>query len=146
MYNEILVPTDGSPAAESAIEHAVDLAKRYGARIHGLYAVDATSFASVEVGTDLVVDALETEGTEAVARIERAALDAGLDVVTTVSSGTASRSILEYADEHDIDLVVMGTHGRRGVERFLMGSVTERVVRNADVPVMTVRMAPEDET
>lgn len=144
MYDEILVPTDGSPAAEAAIEHAIDLAVNYDARIHGLYVVDATAFASVESGTELVVEALEAEGRQAVERITQAASEAGVDVETTVYSGTAYRGILDYVDDHDVDLVVMGTHGRRGVERFLLGSVTERVVRSADVPVMTVRMPDEE--
>lgn len=144
MYDEILVPTDGSPAAEAAIEHAIDLAVNYDARIHGLYVVDATAFASVESGTELVVEALEAEGRQAVERITQATSEAGVDVETTVYSGTAYRGILDYVDDHDVDLVVMGTHGRRGVERFLLGSVTERVVRSADVPVMTVRMPDEE--
>lgn len=144
MYEEILVPTDGSSAAEAAIEHAVDLASTYGARLHALYVVDASSFSGVEAGSELIVDALEEEGRNAVDRIHDAAGEASVPVRTHVESGTAYRSILTYVEDNDIDLVVMGTHGRRGVERFLLGSVTERIVRSADVPVMTVRSYDEE--
>jgi nucleotide-binding universal stress UspA family protein len=68
----------------------------------------------------------------------------GIDVVTAVATGTPHTEILEYADEHDVDLVVMGTHGRTGVERHLLGSVTEKVVRMADAPVVTVRADEEE--
>lgn len=144
MYDEILVPTDGSPASEAAIDHAVDLASTYGARLHALYVVDAAAFSSVEAGTELVAEALETEGQEAVSRVEDRATAAGVAVVTSVQSGSAHRSILGYVEDNDVDLVVMGTHGRQGVERFLLGSVTERVVRTADVPVMTIKRPDDD--
>jgi nucleotide-binding universal stress UspA family protein len=144
MYDEILVPTDGSRAAEQAIEHAVDIAKRYGARIHALYVVDASAYSSLEAGSEVVMDALEEEGEEAVKQVSEVAGEAGVDVDTTVIAGAAYRSILDYAGEHDVDLIVMGTHGRQGLDRYLLGSVTERIVRTADVPVLTVRMSDEE--
>ena len=145
MYDDILVPTDGSPAATAAIEHAVDLAKTYDATIHALYVVDASAFSSIEAGSELVIDALEEEGQRAVSEVTDAAEEAGVDVETHVVSGTAYRRILDYIDSEAVDLVVMGTHGRSGVERFLLGSVTERVVRTADVPVLTIRHEEESE-
>ncbi|VTT86050.1 Uncharacterized protein MJ0531 [Halorubrum sp. DM2] len=144
MYSEILVPTDGSPASDAAIEHAIDLADRYDARLHALYVVDGGAYSSLEAGAEVVVDALESEGEEATRRVADAAADAGVDCVTTVTSGTAYQSIHDYVDEHGIDVVVMGTHGRKGLDRYLLGSVTERVVRTSDVPVLTVRQ-PTDE-
>ena len=146
MYTDILVPTDGSPAATAAIEHAVDLAKTYDATIHALYVVDASAFSSIEAGSELVIDALEEEGQRAVEEVTDAAAEAGVDVETHVVSGTAYRRILDYIDSEGVDLVVMGTHGRSGVERFLLGSVTERVVRTADVPVLTIRHQDESES
>jgi len=145
MYKDILVPTDGSPAATAAIEHAVDLAKTYDATIHALYVVDASAFSSIEAGSELVIDALDEEGQRAVEEVTDAAAEAGVDIETHVVSGTAYRRILDYIDSEDVDLVVMGTHGRSGVERFLLGSVTERVVRTADVPVLTIRHRDEKE-
>ncbi|QZX98672.1 universal stress protein [Halobaculum rubrum] len=144
MYDDILVPTDGSPAADAAVEHAVTLADRFDATLHALYVVDATAYSAIEAGTDIVAEALETEGEDAVSRISEAADDAELPVIESVTSGTAYRSILEYADDNDIDMIVMGTHGRRGLDRYLLGSVTERVVRSANQPVLTVRQQSDD--
>jgi nucleotide-binding universal stress UspA family protein len=141
MYGEILLPTDGSEATERAVEHAVDLAKTYGARLHAVYVVDATAYASLETGAELVLDALEDEGKAAVERVAAAAESAGVDCETHVLSGSTHRTLMEYVEDEGVDLVVMGTHGRRGVRRYLLGSVTERVVRSCPVPVMTVRMA-----
>lgn len=144
MYSEILVPTDGSPASDAAIEHAIGLAERYDARLHALYVVDGGSYSGLEAGAEVVVDALESEGEEATKRVADAATDAGIGCVTRVTSGTAYQSIRDYVDEHSIDVVVMGTHGRKGLDRYLLGSVTERVVRTSDVPVLTVRQSTDE--
>jgi len=143
MYGDILVPTDGSRAAECAIDHAVDLAGTYGARIHALYVVDASAYSTLETGSEVVMDALEQEGREAIDRVEESATAAGVDVVTDIVAGTAYTTILEYAGEEGIDLIVMGTHGRQGLDRYLLGSVTERVVRSSEAPVLTVRMGDD---
>lgn len=145
MYDEILVPTDGSAAAERAIEHAVDLATRYDARIHAFYVVDTSAYAALEGAGTVVVDALEDQGREAVGRIIAAAEDAGVPAERVVREGSPHRNILDYVDEAGIDLVVMGTHGRRGIDRYLLGSVTERVVRSSPVPVLTVRVEESEE-
>ncbi|KTG30949.1 universal stress protein [Haloferax profundi] len=144
MYSEILVPTDGSKAAERAIEHALDIAKTYGARIHALYVVDTSIYTSLDAGADVVIDALEREGEVATRHVREAAEEAGVEVDAEVVTGTAYRSIHDYIENHDIDLVVMGTHGRTGLSHYLLGSVTERVVRTCPVPVLTVRMGDED--
>ncbi|WP_410764691.1 universal stress protein [Haloferax sp. DFSO60] len=143
MYREILVPTDGSSAADKAIEHAVSLAETYGARIHALYVVDTSIYTSLDAGADIVISALEREGKVALHQIEDAAEEAGVDVESEVVTGTAYRSIKRYIEGHDIDLVVMGTHGRTGLDHYLLGSVTERIVRTSDVPVLTVRMTSD---
>jgi len=144
VYDEILVPTDGSAAAERALGHAVDIAGRYDARIHALHTVDTSAYAALEGAGTAVVDALEDQGEEAVAAVVEAAEAAGRPVEHVVRQGSPHRNILDYVDEADIDLVVMGTHGRRGLDRYLLGSVTERVVRSAPVPVLTVRMEEEE--
>ncbi|MFB6130153.1 MAG: universal stress protein [Salinigranum sp.] len=145
MYEDILVPTDGSDAAEAAVDHAVELATTYGARLHALYVVDSSAYAMVDAGGDVIHETLEQEGEAAVGRVADRANEAGLTALTVVTTGTPSRDILAYADENGVDLIVMGTHGRRGLERYLLGSVTERVVRGSDVPVLTVHGAPAEE-
>jgi nucleotide-binding universal stress UspA family protein len=145
MYREILVPTDGSEAAEAVVDHAVDIAATYGARLHALYVVDTSLHSSLEVGIERVVEALRAEGREAVERVADQARMTGVDVETHVVTGRPQRTILEVAADVDADLIVIGTHGRQGIRRYLLGSVTERIVRTADVPVLTVRAgdAPE---
>lgn len=143
MYDRILIPTDGSPAAEAAIEHAVDIAGQYDATLHALFVVDGAAYSTLEAGAEIVVEALESEGEKAVERVAEIAEDAGVDCETSVVSGTTYRTIREYIGDNDIDLVVMGTHGRKGIDRYLLGSVTERVVRTSDVPVLTVRQPSE---
>jgi nucleotide-binding universal stress UspA family protein len=144
MYSQILVPTDGSPASDAAIEHAIDLAEQYDATLHALYVVDGAAYSTLEAGAQVVVDALKSEGEEATRRVAAAAEREGVDCETVVATGTAYSTIRDYVDEHAIDMVVMGTHGRKGLDRYLLGSVTERVVRTSDVPVLTVRH-PTDE-
>ena len=86
-----------------------------------------------------MLETLRETGREAVRDVEVAGTQAGLTVVTEVVEGNPHEEILEFVAEHDIDMVVMGTHGRTGLDRALMGSVAERVVRRSPVPVLTVR-------
>lgn len=143
MYDRILLPTDGGETTERALAHAVDLVDRYDAELHVLYVVDATVFPN-DVETGAIASEFETMGDRIVDRVAGEARAAGIDpAATAVVRGTPHRTILEYADEHGIDLVVMGTHGRTGLDRYLLGSVTEKIVRLSDVPVLTVRESPE---
>lgn len=144
MYSQILVPTDGSPASDAALEHAIDLARQYDARLHALYVVDGAAYSTLEAGAEIVVEALESEGKDATTRVAEAAAAADVECTSTVTTGTAYRSIIDYIEDNEIDIVVMGTHGRKGLDRYLLGSVTERVVRTSEVPVLTVRQ-PNDE-
>jgi nucleotide-binding universal stress UspA family protein len=139
IYDRILVPTDGSAATESATDHAIGLARQYGATLHALYVVDVGTYSSLEAGADVVADELRSEGQTAVEVVAGRAADAGVDVETAVETGIVHRTVVDYAADNDIDLVVMGTHGRTGVGRFLLGSVAEKVVRTAEAPVLTVR-------
>lgn len=141
MYERVLVPTDGSEGVESAAEHAIDIARTYGAELHVLYAVDTASL-SVEVNTAAIIEDLEAEGAEATAEVAEQAEAAGVERVRTeVIHGIPHETILDYAEDNAADLVVMGTHGRTGLDRYLIGSVTEKVVRKSDVPVLTVRLS-----
>ncbi|SDM98377.1 Nucleotide-binding universal stress protein, UspA family [Halogranum gelatinilyticum] len=139
MYDTILVPTDGSDAAMNAVDHAVDLARQYDATLHVLAVVDPTSFSTLDVDPSTVVVAMERQAREAAQRVETVAEEAGVAIETAVVRGDPARTITTYATDNEADLVVMGTHGRSGLDRYLLGSVTERVVRTADVPVLTVR-------
>lgn len=149
MYHAILVPTDGSDNALGALDHAFDIARTYGATVHAL-AVVSTDYPYSDVGGVAVdwgpvIDAAREDCERAVATVEARAADAGVDCIGAVREGeTAASEILAYAEGNGIDLIVMGTHVRRGLNRWLLGSVTERVVRTADVPVLTVRAGTTD--
>ncbi len=138
-YRNVLVPTDGSACATAALDQAIAVATVTGATLHVLSVVDATSLGT-DVYSGAQVEALEENAQTVVTEARTAAEDAPLEsVVEAVEFGSSvTREIRSYADEHGIDLVVMGTHGRTGVERHLLGSVAEKTVRSTPVPVLTV--------
>ncbi|AXG10821.1 universal stress protein [Haloplanus rubicundus] len=133
----ILVPTDGSDCSEAAAAHAVDLALATDAALHVVHVVDAGVLPMD--GSGAVFDELQRAGQRALDSVVERAERAGVSTIrASVLSGTPYRAITDYADAEDVALVVMGTHGRTGFDRYLLGSVTERVVRLTDRPVLTV--------
>ncbi len=147
MYEKILVPTDGSGTAEAAVDHALDLAEKYEAGLHALYIIDTDSM-SLSLGAEQL-DRIEQgqygEMEEVRERAERAtghvadrARERGLETVEHVSAGKPHSLIADYIEDNGIDLVVMGSHGRSGIRRALLGSVTERTLRSTHVPVLVV--------
>ena len=150
MYDTILFPTDGSRASMEALDHAVGLADTHGATLHALYVVDTSypygDMDGLAVEWDSVLDALRQDGERAIAGVEERAAAADVPVVgSIVEESVIYRAILDRAAEIGADLIVMGTHGRRGPAKWLLGSVAERVVRRASIPVTTVRMADDDD-
>ncbi|QSG14048.1 universal stress protein [Halapricum desulfuricans] len=140
MYDRILLPTDGSEEMGPVIEHAVSLADHHDATLHALYALDTASLNSLPMETswETISSLLEEEGTSALEAVDGHASD--IDIEREIVEGSPSRRIVQYADDEDMDLIVMGTHGRGGINRLLLGSVAERVVRTSSVPVLTVRV------
>jgi nucleotide-binding universal stress UspA family protein len=145
-YEDILVPTDGSEGAAAAIDPAAALATIFDATVHVVSVVD-TSTATIEAGAwDMVGDSLQVAAEDAVAETEAALADRGVQSVeTAVRPGSPYRVLREYVTANDLDLVVMGTHGRSGIERYLLGSVTEKLVRTSPTPVLTVRFPGDDD-
>ena len=139
MYDRILLPTDGSDASSRAVEQAVGLARETGAGLHVLFVLEDVPHAP-ETMDDAVEGQLREIGEAAIEEIEERAEAAGVDLVTEMREGVPHETILEYAEEADVNAIAMGTHGRSGLDRYLLGSVAERVVRSAEVPVLTVRM------
>jgi nucleotide-binding universal stress UspA family protein len=153
MYNRILVPTDGSDPATDAAVHGFEHAERDGAAVHILCVVETDSRVPVDTAVGIgdlatfdraVRSALEAEGATITEALADRAAAMGLETVTAVRSGHARDTIVDYATECDIDLIVMGTHGRSGIERLLLGSVTEQVLRASPVPVLVVRALTTD--
>ncbi|MEF8840481.1 MAG: universal stress protein [Haloarculaceae archaeon] len=147
MYDDVLLPTDGSPGAEAAIVRALDLARTGESTLHTLHVVD-TGPEPPGLGDDdraVLRDAAERRGRRATALAEERADELGLRTVREVREGDPYREILEYVGEVGVDLVVMGTHGRDRGERSRLGSTAERVVALADVPVLTVQLEADAE-
>lgn len=143
MFDEIVIATDGSESVNRCITVALDIADRFDAAVHALYVVDA---GDVESSPDSVREemreALHDRGEEALATVVDGT---DLPVTTAVREGRPAAVVCEYAREHDADMVATGTRGRHGENRFLIGSVAERVVRTCPVPVLTVRQLAEEE-
>lgn len=147
MYDRILVPTDGSADTERAVEHAAELAVEHAAELHAVYVVNSATFAGLPMETSWegIDDVLREEGESALERVEEVVAEYGVPIASRLLEGSPSRRIVEYAESEDCDLVVMGTHGRGGIDRLLLGSVAEGVVRGSSVPVLTVRVGDEEE-
>lgn len=139
MYDSILVPTDGSDGASVAVDHAIEQAANHDATLHALFVVD-TDVVGAHTSEDFVREQLEGIGTNAVESVASQASEAGLsNVETDVVDGAAHEGILDYAEDNDIDMIVMGTRGRSGLDKYLLGSVTEKVLRLSDSAVLTVK-------
>ncbi|SDF18166.1 Nucleotide-binding universal stress protein, UspA family [Halorubrum xinjiangense] len=148
MFDTIVVATDGSDSVRRAVSVAVDVAARFDAEVHAVYVVDAGEVeSSPDTVQDDLRDALDDEGSDALDRVADAAHDRAddLDVTIEVREGRPASEIDAYARSVDADLVAMGTRGRHGENRFLIGSVAERVVRTCPVPVLTVRQLTEED-
>mgnify|MGYP000150352061 FL=1 len=145
-YERILVPTDGSDGVERAIGHAIAVAEIHDATVHGLYVLNSDAYAGLgmESSWESVDGLLREDAETAVARVREIAVERSetdeptVPVQTAVVEGKPSREIVRYAEANDCDLVVMGTHGRGGIDRLLLGSVAEGVIRASSVPVTTV--------
>lgn len=144
MYENILLPFDGSDGAAEALHHAAEIAHWADATINLLFVAD-TARDSVTVVETEVVDALVRKGEDIVEEAEQTLDTLGVDHDADVVQGNPAPTIAEYAERYDYDVIVMPTHGREGVSRYLLGSVTEKVVRLASVPVLTARMQPDEQ-
>lgn len=137
-FERVLVPTDGSEHARTALDLGVEIAAETGATLHLLSVVDATRYGS-DSGSEVLLDSLEENAARELESAAESAATGGVDVRTAVARGSVHGEIVAYAEDHDVDLLVMGTHGRSASDRELPGSVTERVLRTAPAPVLTVR-------
>ena len=141
-FDTIVVATDGSESVSRAVDVALDLAERFDAAVHALYVVDSGEVdSSPEAVREQMRNALQERGGEAIVEVQKRA---GRDVTAVVREGRPANEIADYAREIGADLVATGTRGRHGENRFLVGSVAERVVRTCPVPVLTVRQLEGD--
>jgi nucleotide-binding universal stress UspA family protein len=147
-YGRILIPTDGSANAEAATDYGATIAQSYGSAVHVLHMIDVQAAGGpFDAGglTEQFIERLETSGQEAVERVEREIADSApaLDLSTAVERTNSSEGVAvgvrDYVETNDIDLIIMGSHGRSNLRRQLLGSVASSVLRLVDVPLLIVK-------
>jgi nucleotide-binding universal stress UspA family protein len=149
MYNRILVPTDGSHTATLGLQEAIKLAKERSSKIRIIHVLDELLTVSSEIyGSlyDRVIEQLRKSGSAVLATAQTLAREAGLTVETQLVEtvgGPAGEYVVRAAKEWPADLIVCGTHGRRGLRRIVLGSDAEYIVSHSTVPVMLLRDAEE---
>lgn len=145
-FETVLLATDGSDCARAALERAVGVADRTDAALHVLSVVNTANL-GVDVRATTYRDALEESARDVVDEAAAFAGDAGVDPAASVVelAPSVSAGVRSYVDAHDVDLLVVGTHGRTGFDRFVLGSVAEFLVRTSPVPVLTVRAPAADD-
>ncbi len=145
MYDRILIPTDGSDGTVQAVEHALASATAE-TTVHALSVVDRRLYLSAEkADQESVLESLREESNRAVQEIVDAVENQNHETTAVVREGIPHDEIVSYANETDVDLIVIGSHGRTGREKIVnLGSVTERVISNVGRPVLVVDIGPED--
>lgn len=144
MYTDILISTDGTVASEQAESHAIDLAAAHDANLHVLYVVDQ-EVVNAYSGDEYVDEAegpehgLEEHGEETIEALRSQASEQGVEIVDAIKHGRPAETIVEYADDNAVDLIVLGTKRQPDEYRALLGSVTDRVLRVATHPTTVVK-------
>ena len=140
MYDRILIPVEGEEREERMLQHAIEHAQNHNAELHDVHVMEGRIGAKRANSGDKGADGPHADKVESERILDsiESQIPDGVVLVRAQLGGDVADEILGYIDEEDIDLVVMGTHGRSGVRRMLIGSVAEEVVRHSDCPVLTV--------
>src|SRR5659263_54031 len=141
LYEKILIATDGSEYTKNAVDYGIDLAKIAGAKLFTTYVVDTAAFASIpmDAAWESMYELLRQEGDLDMKYVAEKAGEEGLEVEANIIEGHPADEIIKYSEKNSISLIVLGTLGKSGLDRFLLGSVAEKVVRNSKIPVLVVR-------
>ncbi len=144
-YQRLLIPTDGSSTSERALEKGIQLGRAMDAHVTGLYVLDNSAYAAFpgDIEWSQIKDMLAQESEKALDMVEEACRQSDLECSVQVREGDPAEEIINASKDHD--LIVMGTHGRSGLEHLLLGSVAEKVIRHADKPVLVVRQDEDTE-
>jgi nucleotide-binding universal stress UspA family protein len=140
--SRIMIAIDGSKVAKNAADLGIKFARQYGAKIYAVYVINVTAYDTVFLGESWSNEALQAfdkaAHRETTSVVEKAKF-ARLDAEPIILKGDPAEKILDFANKHDVDMIVVGSLGKSGIERFALGSVSEKVVRHAKVPVLVVR-------
>lgn len=142
MYKRILVAVDGSPTSDKALAAALQLAREGGGRVHILHAVDELAYLSGYEYSGQILNIVREEGAKLLARTRDTARTAGVEADTKLVDVPGQRlgeTVASEARAWEADLIVLGTHGRRGFSRALLGSGAEQIIRMAPAPVLVIR-------
>lgn len=131
MFKRILVPTDGSEHATKAADKAIELAKKLDAEIVAVHVIDEKLIQPFEV--------LEKEGKEMLQQIQKKGESAGVEVSEVLLLGNPGHDMKKISNKTEADLIVIGSHGRTGLEKILMGSVAENTLKTSDIPVLLIK-------
>ena len=146
-YKKIMVATDGSELVKQAVETAIEISRLSGAKLYAVYVVVPTTHSPRDFGWEkAAMEHFRNEGKTATGFVDDAAKKVGVEVESVLLEGHPADKIVEFAENQGIDIIVMGTLGKTGLDRFLLGSVDEKVVRYSKTPVLVVRgEAPKQE-
>lgn len=139
---QVIIATDGSETANEAADFGIEMIGCSGAKVYAVYVIDTTPYRSVpldKIWSDKVLEEFEKEGREATSYIEKIGKAAGVEVESRVLKGHPAEKIVTFAEDNNIDMIIMGSLGKSGYERVLLGSVSEKVIRHAKIPVLIVR-------
>ena len=139
---QILIATDGSETANEAADFGIEMVGCSGAKVYAVYVIDTTPYRSVsldKIWSKEVLDEFEQAGNEATSYVEKIATAAGMEVETRVLKGHPAEKIVTFAEDNNIDMIIMGSLGKGGYERAVLGSVSDKVIRHAKIPVLVVK-------
>lgn len=142
ILKKILIATDGSETAEKAADFGIQIAGLSGTKVYAVYVIDTTPYYSIpldEIWSKDVYAQLEEMGHQATSYVEKIAKAAGMETESIVLKGDPAEKIVNFAEEHNVDMIIVGSLGKGKFERLVIGSVSEKVVRHAKVPVLVVR-------
>ena len=139
LFKKVLIATDGSMRTQSAVATGIEIAKQHKSKIYAVYVVDTVTFTSIpmDVTWENMYQLLKDEGEAAVNAVKDQA--PGTDVEGRVLEGNPAVEITKFAAENGVDLIVMGTLGKSGIDRILLGSTAEKVIRIAGCPVLVIK-------
>lgn len=137
MFEEIVIPVDGSDHANRAADRGFEIASEHDSRVHIICVADTGPLSAYQLPgeSESAVEAITRQASSIISDIERR-VPKDVAVTTAIPTGSAKSEIIEYADSVDANLIVMGSRGRHGVERLMLGSVTEHVVRVSSIDVL----------
>jgi nucleotide-binding universal stress UspA family protein len=141
-HKHILIAIDGSLAAENAADYGIEIARWSGAKVYAVYVIEISSFNSIlmdEVWTKNMYEHFEKIGRKATSDVEENAKAAGIGAESIVLKGNPAKEILDFAEKQKVDMIVVGSIGKSGVQSFLLGSISGKVLRHSKIPVLVVR-------